>query len=956
MTCTISLSVDGHAYTIDVEPRLLLIQALREKLAITGPHVGCETGRCGACTVLLDGHAVKACMMLAVQADAAEITTAAGLAHEGQDHPLQSAFHRHHALQCGYCTPGMLCASVDLLAEDPHPDEAAVREALRGNLCRCTGYQHIVEAIIDVANHPSAGDSTARKTDMSGGSANEMKPATKGSSWVGAALPRLEDKRFLRGQGRYVDDIVLPDQLYAVFVRCPHGHARIKWLDLAKARNAPGVAAAYGGVDLEGLRDVPPNWVLPGSQVKGRPPLARSTVRHVGEAVAVVVAESLAQAVDAAEFVEVEYETFPLLTDQEVAVAPDALRVHPDLPSNVATALPFGAGGFDEAASHADLVVSLRLRNQRLIPFPLEPRAVNASFDSATDRLTFYSSNQIPHMLRRMLAAALDFPEHKLRVISPDVGGGFGSKMHFYPEELLLAWITTKLARPVKWTETRSENTVATTHGRDHAMTADVAADRTGKILALRVKSVANVGAYLSSMGTGVPTINVGLFLLGVYAIPTSEVHITCAYTNTTPVDAYRGAGRPEAAYLIERVVDRVALELGLDPAEVRFRNFVQPDMFPFRQDAGTTLDSGQYETTLRLAMQQVGYDEFRVTQQIARSEDRLVGIGIGNYTETCGVGTGQVLSAIGFDRGGFESALIRVQPDGRVSIFSGSHSHGQGHVTTFAQIAADELGIAPSDIEVIQGDTDQVPFGIGTFNSRSMPVGGSAVKVASGRIAERMKKIAAHLMLAPVEDVTIADGVFRVAGGAATTTAKEVARAAWTGHGIPHEFGIGLEETEFYHPTAMSSPYGSHIAVVEIDGETGEVELKRYVAVDDCGTIINPLLARGQVHGGVAQGIGQALFEGASIDAEGRPVADPPVPRFDMLPMFETDHTESPTPTNPLGAKGIGEAGAIGAPPAIANAVIDALWPLGVREIDMPFTPERVLKAIRAAQTEAAQ
>jgi carbon-monoxide dehydrogenase large subunit len=772
---------------------------------------------------------------------------------------------------------------------------------------------------------------------------------------VGQPIPRLEDKRFLIGRGRFVDDIVLPRQLHAVFVRSPHAHARLRVIDLSAARAAAGVVAVYGPSDFADIGDLRPNWVFPGTKVKGRPPLARDYVRHVGEAVAVVIAESRAAAVDAAELVTVDYETLPHVIDQNLAVASDAVQVHGEVPGNVATVFAFGTSDFDSAAQAADHRFTLTLKNQRVVPFSLEPRAVNADFDPATGRLTFYCSNQIPHMLRRMLASAIGFPEQKLRVVSPDVGGGFGPKMHFYPEEAVLAVATQRLCRPIKWTETRRENAVATTHGRDHAMTAEVAAQKDGRIVALRVTSLANVGAYLSSMGSGVPTVNVGTFLLGVYAIPSCEAQIRCVYTHTTPVDAYRGAGRPEAAYLIERVVERVALELGLDAAEVRFRNFVRADQIPFRQPTGTTLDSGDYSKTLDHALERIGYRDLRIEQGKARKAGRLMGIGIGNYTEACGMGTGGVLQRVGFDRGGFESAIVRVQPDARVTIMSGSHSHGQGHVTTFAQIAADELGVPLEDVEVLQGDTDTVPFGIGTFNSRSVPVGGSAVKIAAGRVAEKMRQVAGHLMQCPVDEIVRDQGVFRWANGNSSVTFKDVGRAAWTGQGYPHELGIGLEETEFYHPTAMSAPYGAHVAVVEVDSETGEVSLSRYLAVDDCGVIINPLLARGQVHGGVAQGAGQALWEAADIDADGWPDLDPPIPRFDMLPTIETDHTISPTLTNPLGAKGLGEAGTIGAPPAIVNAVIDALWPLGVRELDMPLTPERVLRAIQGARAGAA-
>lgn len=783
----------------------------------------------------------------------------------------------------------------------------------------------------------------------------QPKDATVPARWIGQPMTRFEDARLLLGRGRYVDDVVLPGQLHARVVRSPHAHARITTVDTRAAAASHGVVAILTADDVGMLTDIKPNWLIPGARAKGRPVLARKTVRHVGEPVAMVIAESAAAATDAAELIAVNYEPLPAVLDCADAMVEQAMRLHDDLPSNVAATFQTGRGGFDEAAKKADVVVRFPLTNQRLVPFSIEPRAVNAAFDASTGQLTVYCANQIPHMLRRMLAAALQFPEHKLRVISPDVGGGFGPKMHFYPEDILVAFTAKMLGRPVKWTETRSENTVGTTHGRDHAMTVEVAANRDGKIVAMRANSFANVGAYLSSMGSGVPTVNVALFALGVYAIRTFEMNITCVFTNTTPVDAYRGAGRPEAAYLIERTVDRVARELGMDPAEVRRRNFVQPEQMPHRQAAGTTLDSGRYEETLTLALERADYTGLRRKQTDARSKGKLIGIGIGNYTQTCGVGAAELLGMVGFDRGGFESALVRVHPDGRVSVMSGSHSHGQGHVTTFAQIAAEELGIPPENIEVVQGDTDLVPFGIGTWNSRSVPVGGSAVKVASARVAERMKRIAAHMTQSTPDKIVIADGLLRVDGGNASVTIADVARAAWTGQGIPREIGIGLEETEFYHPKSSSSPYGTHIAVVEVDPESGAVTLQNYTAIDDCGVVINPLLARGQVHGGLAQGIGQALYEGAFYDSSGAPVADPPLPRFDMLPRFETGHTITPTPTNPLGAKGLGESGCIGAPPAVVNAAIDALWHLGVRELDMPLTPERVLRAIREAKEKAA-
>jgi carbon-monoxide dehydrogenase large subunit len=881
-------------------------------------------------------------MTFAVQADGQDVTTAAGLSYGEKLNTLQSAFQKHHALQCGYCTPGMLCAATDLLKRVQEPAEEEIRQAMRGNLCRCTGYQHIVEAISAAAGAGSVAPAE-----------DESYAAVANVEWKGRPLPRLEDTRLLLGRGRYVDDITLPGQLYAAFLRSPLANAEVLEVDVSQALACAGVVAVYTADDLE-LTDIKPNWVLPGSQPKGRKPLASGRVLHVGEPIAVVVAESGAQAVDALQLITVRYEERLPLLDATEAVA-GARKVHDDLPNNVATMFRTGNGGYDNAAAASDRTISLDLVNQRVIPFPLEPRAVNASYEFG-GKLTLYISHQIPHMLRRMLAENLGFPEQKLRVVSPDVGGGFGPKMHVYPEEVVLCHATQLLGRPVKWTETRSENMVATTHGRDHRTKVDVAVRKDGKILGLRVHSTANVGAYLSTMGGGVPTINVGLFALGVYEIPASEIAITCVYTNTTPVDAYRGAGRPEAAYLIERTIERVALELGLDPAEVRSVNFIRREKLPYRQPAGTLIDSGQFETTMRTALELADYPALRAMQSEARSQGRYIGIGFSNYTETCGMGAAELLGQIGFDRGGFESATVRLHPDGRATVLSGSHSHGQGHVTTFAQIAADELGILPEDVDVIQGDTDAVPFGIGTFNSRSVAVGGSAVKVAAGKVAKRMKQMAACLLKVEPERVELKDGLFRCEGVEATRTLRDVGRAAWTGQGLSRDIGIGLEETEFYHPSGMSSPYGTHLAVVEVDAETGEVSLLRYFAVDDCGEIINPLLARGQVHGGLAQGLGQALFEEAAFSPEGRIEHEAAVPRFDTTISFETAHTVTPTPTNVLGAKGIGEAGTIAAPPAIVNAAIDALWPLGVRSLEMPLTPQRVAAAIKSNKIRVAE
>lgn len=770
--------------------------------------------------------------------------------------------------------------------------------------------------------------------------------------WVGKALPRMEDSKLLQGQGQYVDDITLPGQLHAVFLRSPHPHADITSIDVSVAESMEGVMACLTGDDFSNTSPIKPNWVLPRAIAKGRPPIAQGRVRYVGEPVVVVIAKSEALARDAADLVKVDYAPLPFVLDQDEALEANAPRLHEDMASNEAALFAPGNGGFDDAAGQAPHRFQFSLRNQRLIPFPIEGRCVNADYEVSTGRMTLYIGHQLPHMIRRMMSEAIDFPENKLRVVSPDVGGGFGAKMHFYQEELIAAIASIKLGRPVKWTERRDEHVAATTHGRDHTMDVDVAVDEDGKFIALRVDSRANIGAYMSSMGSGIPTVNVGLFVMGVYAIPHVEARIRCVYTNTTPVDAYRGAGRPEASYVIERTIDRIGHELGLDPAEIRRRNFLKDDELPRRQPTGAMLDTGRYHHTLAEVVAQSDYEAFRLKQSDTRASGRLLGQGISNYTETCGIGPGQIQAYVGFDRGGYESARVRMLSDGRAVVYSGSHSHGQGHVTTYAQIAADELGVSPDLIEVIQGDTDAVPQGIGTFNSRSVVVGGSAVKVASSRIAERINVLAAHLLQAKQDEVSRNGDVFSVNDGEKSVTLREICKVAWNGHNVPFDFGIGLEETEFYHPKSMSAPYGAHVAQVEIDPRTGELSLDRYVAVDDCGRVINPLLARGQVHGGLAQGIGQALYEDGTPLENGSTPLEPSIPRFDMVPKYESSHTVTESWTNPLGAKGLGEAGTIAAPSAIVNAAIDALWHLGVRELEMPLTPARILAAIEQAQS----
>jgi len=691
-------------------------------------------------------------------------------------------------------------------------------------------------------------------------------------------------------------------------------------------------------------------------KVPVHPVLAFDTVRYVGDGVAVVVAEDPSLAADALDAIQVDYEPLEAVTNQEQAMQPGAPTIHDNVPQNIAVVWRTGKGDFAQAAASADVHLKQRLINQRLIPTALEPRAVLAQYTPVTQELLLFTSTQAPHLVRRLLAETINIPEHKLRVIAPDVGGGFGSKLHFYAEEALCAFLARELGRPVKWCETRSENFLATTHGRDHVQNVEIAALRDGTITGLKVISYANLGAYLSTMGPGVPTFNFGVMVSGTYAIPVIDCTVYGVLTNTTPVDTYRGAGRPEATYLIERAIDLVAREIGMDPAEVRYKNFIPPQAFPFTTAAGITYDSGNYPANLSRALERIGYQEQRRRQEELRQQGRYLGIGISTYVEFCGMSPTRLLPSVGFERAGWESASVRVHPNGTVTVYSGSSAHGQGHETSFAQIAADELGLPMEDIAIVENDTAQVPFGNGTFNSRSMPVGGSAIKKSLEKIIVKAKKIAAHLLEVAEEDILFQNGQFAVRGAPSRAlTFKEVSRAAYLASDYPAGLEPGLEEQSFYDPVALTSPFGSYVAVVEVDAETGAITIERFVAVDDCGNIINPLLATGQVHGGLAQGIGQALFEGAEYNEQGQlltgTLMDYAIPRAEDLPSFETDHTVTPTPVNALGVKGIGEAGAIGAPPAMVNAVVDALTPFGIRHLDMPLKPENVWRAIQRAR-----
>jgi len=778
---------------------------------------------------------------------------------------------------------------------------------------------------------------------------------------IGQSITRREDPPLLTGRGQFTDDIAIKGLTCAMVLRSPHGHALIKSIDTSAALSMPGVVGILTYEDLRGkVGDIRPNWVIGDSIVPAHPPLADGRVRYVGEAVALVVANTRQQAADAFEAIFVDYEVLPAVVDEEAAVQEGAPQLHDNVPNNLICVYRGGGGDYAAAAEAADHLVQVRLINNRLIPSPIEPRAVRAVYDTTHDKLTFYLPTQVPHMSRRWLAETLGWPEHRIHLIAPDIGGGFGCKMHFYAEEILVAFAAKHFERPVGWTETRSEAHMATTHGRAHIENVEAAVTKDGRVLGIKMRSFANMGAYLSNMATGIPTINTVSFACGNYDIPALDGEMRLVTTNTTPVDAYRGAGRPEAAYIIERTMDAVAAKLRMDPVELRRINLIRKHQFPYRPYGHPlfTWDTGNYEGVLEAAVKEIDYNGWRERQAALRAQGRYVGIGLTCYMESVGVGSSVALKMVGFNRGGWESALLRVHSDGKVTLFSGSMPQGHGHSTSYAQIVGSVLQLPMDDIDVVQGDTDRVPFGHGTFNSRSMAVGGAAAHNAAQKVLAKAKRIAATMMDSKPEHVGYAAGTFSVAGESPTRSVSfgEVARMAYVSSDIPLGMEPGLEETVFFQSEEMVAPFGSHAAVVEVDIATGEVKILDYVAVDDVGNLINPMLCHGQMHGGIAQGIGQALYEGVEYDETGQlltgSLLDYAVPKSDQIPTMRTSFQVTPTPVNPLGVKGIGEAGSVAAPPVIVSAVCDALKSFGITHIDMPLTPPKVWRAIRAAQT----
>jgi carbon-monoxide dehydrogenase large subunit len=765
---------------------------------------------------------------------------------------------------------------------------------------------------------------------------------------IGKSLKRKEDPRLIQGLAHYVDDLQLLGMCHAAFLRSQHAHAKVRSVDLSKARSAPGVVLVLQGSDVaRAIGPVPCAAQIPDMKPAPRPVLATDRVRFVGEAVAMVVATGRYAARDAIDLIEVEYEPLTPVVDPEKALSKGAAILQDGHKDNAAYKWEIEGGDIKAAFKSADKVIRQRILNQRLIPVAMEPRGVVADFKAGERQLTVWSSTQIPHLLRTQIAGMLSFPETLVRVITPEVGGGFGSKLNVYPEEALVAYAAMQLARPVKWAESRRENFQSAIHGRDQIADVEVAFNKDGSILGMRCRVIADLGAYYQLLTPLIPTLT-GLMAAGCYKIPAIRMEITGVLTNKMATDAYRGAGRPEATYLIERVLDLVAAELKKDPVEVRRKNFPKPAEFPYATPTGLIYDSGNYDKALDLALKNANYKKLRQEQAQLRRKGRYLGIGLSTYVEICGMGPSAAMPA-----GGWESATVRIEPSGRVTVLTGSSPHGQGQETSFAQIAAAVLGLDPDDAQVIHGDTSVVPYGIGTFGSRATAVGGTAVYKSLLKLRDKMSKIAGHLLQEDPAQMVFAGGKISAKGSKKSVPFAEAVAAAYVAKTLPAEMEPGLEATTFFEPSNFTFPFGTHICVVEVEAETGDLRLLRYVAVDDCGNVINPLLVDGQVHGGIVQSIGQAMFEEAVYDEQGQLITgelmDYALPRAADICWMETARTVTPTPVNPMGVKGVGEAGTIAATPAIANAVVDALSPFGVRHVDMPFKREKLWRLMHS-------
>ena len=769
--------------------------------------------------------------------------------------------------------------------------------------------------------------------------------AVPGGRWVGQRFKRKEDPRLIQGISHYVGDLRLPDLLHCVFVRSPHANARLLSVDVEAARTSPDVVMVVTHAEVAAIGCVPCAGSLPGLKIPNHYVLAKDQVRYVGEPVVAIVAEDPYAARDAADLVAIEYDPLPAVVDMERALHMSSALVHEQFKTNLAFTHVIKNDDVDAAFKRADCVVKQRLINQRLAPIAMETRGVVAQYLPGEKQLTVWSSTQIPHLLRTQISLMLGLPETSVRVIAPEVGGGFGSKLNVYGEEAIVPWLAMKLGKPVKWTETRGENIAATIHGRDQINDVELALKKDGTILGMRTRVLADLGAYHQLLTPIIATLT-GLMSTGCYKIPAIEFEVLGVFTNKMSTDAYRGAGRPEATYLIERMIDVAARELEMDPAEIRRRNFPKPTEFPYTVATGLVYDSGNYQRSLKRALDLAGYDKLRARQKAARKQGKYYGIGLSTYVEICAMGPSAAMPA-----GGWESGTVRIEPTGKITALSSASPHGQGQETTFAQMIADLLGISPDDINVVHGDTAVVPYGIGTFGSRGTAVGGTALYVATEKLKKKMAAIAAHLLGGKPEQIEFRDGRIGAKGSKKSLAFGEVVGAAYAAKSLPAGVEPGLDATHFFEPSNFTFPFGAHVISCEVDIETGEIKFDKYIAVDDCGNVINPMLVEGQIHGGIVQGMAQALYEEVIYNSDGQLVTgtlmDYALPRAADIPELTLERTCTPSPVNPMGVKGVGEAGTIGCTPAIVNAVCDALAPLGVRHIDMPLKPERVWRAV---------
>jgi carbon-monoxide dehydrogenase large subunit len=776
---------------------------------------------------------------------------------------------------------------------------------------------------------------------------------------VGQPLRRKEDDRLVTGRTRWTDSVAVPGMLHVALLRSPMAHARISRVDVSAARSRPGVVAAYSGADLaDDMGGLPTAWTV-SADLKTPPhnPVTRDKVRHVGDAVAVVVASSRYAAADALEAVEVDYEPLPAVLDMEAALAEGSTLVHDDIGTNLCFTYDEEHGDYEASKAKAELVFKRRYLNQRLVPSAMEPRSVVVDPTGGVDSYTIWSATQVPHFVRVFLSLVCSIPEHKIRVIAPDVGGGFGSKLDIYAEEAICLALAKKLGRPVKWSASRSEDMQATIHGRDLIQDVEIAATADGRMLGLRVDLLTDMGGYLQLLTPSIALLGRYMYP-AIYKFESHSFHCKGVFTTKTPTDAYRGAGRPEATFVIERALDDLAAQLGTDPIELRRKNWIAHEEFPYTTVCGLEYDSGNYEAATARALEMLGYDELRAEQRRRRESGDTVqlGIGVSTYTEMCGLAPSRWLGEAGYIAGGWERATVRMTPLGKAEVVVGTSPHGQGHLTTFSQVAADALGVPFEDVEIIVNDTAAVPWGLDTYGSRSLVVGGTAIRHAAEALVEKAKQLAAHLLEADANDIEFEAGTFRVKGTpGATKTIQEIAFASFVAHSMPDDTTPILSADYLMDPQTFSFPHGTHLCAVEVDTETGMTKIRKYVSVDDVGSVVNPMIVEGQVHGGVAQGIAQALFEEAAYDDDGNLVTgtlvDYLVPAAPDLPSFETDRTETPSTTNPLGVKGVGEAGAIASTPAVVNAVVDALRHLGVDDVRMACTPERVWRAIQDAK-----